>query len=577
MRKNIPKKLDNNSRPRHASILGSVAVMITGLALALPQAQAEKTFQPEASDAFVQMINDKEQRGNAILSAVYDPKQWHINGEKLPLNQKLFIDGQPIILQDDGRNGDKERGDNVFSAIVEFNFDSLIAEYKRIENFQKNTSKENTLLHFENRKIVGNTKIMSARELTIAIKRGDVIPLFPLGVAAAIDNEKSLLIRDPGVVQDPARTFDICTGAGNPNGIWTFKHLVTEMANTPITGVTPEDFVRMWLSHWENSQNINGWNVTDRNAGIRNQVIIPWENASGGPGSPLDLDQSPFQLLSIVNRVDLRENLTYGGGSAGEGRFVFQVMDQNCNPMQFTVIFEYGVEKNSCGTVKNWGQSWADLSSMVLGSPAYNAALENITETFVRANAAPSKPNGSALNQLRTNEIALGNEWELREFVIAGTGWNQHFLKQNTVSQTPDTSLNGSLALQSFVNSGASTVPLGFPTIATPFLGGASATPFNFFWDEAGIAPRQARHELSLNTCNGCHAGETATVFTHIKPGSIPAALSGFMTGITVADPADGAPDRTFNDLLRRATDLDGLVNSNCFSQLPVPILKSPH
>lgn len=37
----------------------------------------------------------------------------------------------------------------------------------------------------------------------------------------------------------------------------------------------------------------------------------------------LDLAQSPFRLLAIVNRVDLRENSIYGGGDAGEGRLVF--------------------------------------------------------------------------------------------------------------------------------------------------------------------------------------------------------------------------------------------------------------
>ncbi len=579
MSMHIAEKQAGHAR-RHAFPLGPVFAAIAVSVLLLPQAQATvKAFQPEASEVFVQLLVDKAQRssGNAVLSVAYDREQWYAKGQKPPRYQKLTIDKQSVVLRDDGRDGDKKRGDGVFSAIVDFDFDALIAEYKRIEELRQKLGKEGLPLRFEGRELVGHAKPMSLKALTAAIRFGDLIPIGPLGVAAAIDSEKSLLIRDPAVVQDPSRTFDVCTGAGNPNGVWTFKHLMTEMANTAVTGVTAEDFVRLWLSHWESAQNINGWNVADRSTSIRNQVIIPWENASGGPGSPLDLDLAPFQLLAIVNRVDLRENVSYGGGSAGEGRFVFQVMGQNCNPMQFTVIFEYGVEKNSCAAVKSWGQRWADLSGMTLGSAAYNAALEDITETFVQANAALSKPNGSALNQLRTNEIALGSPWELREFVIADNGWNQHFLKQNTVSQTPDASLDGSLVLRDFVNSGATTVPLRFPSIADPFLAGASATPFNFFWDEAGIAPRQARHEFSLNTCNGCHAGETATLFTHIKPGGIPAALSGFMTGINVADPADGVPTRTFNDLQRRATDLDGLINSSCFSQLRVPLLKAPH
>jgi len=251
--------------------------------------------------------------------------------------------------------------------------------------------------------------------------------------------------------------------------------------------------------------------------------------------------------------------------------------------MQFTVIFEYGIEKRSCSAVQNWGQRWVNLGTMVLGSAAYNAALENITESFVRANAAPSKPNGSALNQLRTNEIALARPWELREFVIADAGWNQHLLKPNTVALTPDSSLNNTPILRNYFASGINDVPLRFPTMADPFLGGAS-TVSNFFWNAPNfpmtLTQAEQRQEFSLNTCNGCHTGETGTSFTHIKPGAIPAALSGFMTGITVTDPAPPPGitiTRRFNDLERRSADLDGLVNSSCFAQLARPVLRAPH
>ena len=100
------------------------------------------------------------------------------------------------------------------------------------------------------------------------------------------------------------------------------------------------------------------------------------------------------------------------------------------------------------------------------------------------------------------------------------------------------------------------------------------AQPFAFvFWKLLNLdnsALTCERHTLSVNTCNGCHAGETQTrTFVHIDPSttplSAPATLSGFLTGITVPDPATGAPSRTFNDLKRRAKDLRGLVSSTCF------------
>jgi hypothetical protein len=78
------------------------------------------------------------------------------------------------------------------------------------------------------------------------------------------------------------------------------------------------------------------------------------------------------------------------------------------------------------------------------------------------------------------------------------------------------------------------------------------------------ITNNDARHKLSLNTCNGCHGfAETGTSFLMVnprEPGS-PASLAGFLTGITVNDPVSSEP-RSFNDLQRRITDLERLVCS---------------
>jgi hypothetical protein len=207
----------------------------------------------------------------------------------------------------------------------------------------------------------------------------------------------------------------------------------------------------------------------------------------------------------------------------------------------------------------------------------------------VKANSDPTKPNGSALNQLRTNEIALTGPWELREFQVAPKGDPlAGLLKEVTVKQTPDLSLNHTSTLVGYVSastgtilSGTYVVPLEFPP-GTHFLGGSALTPGGMFWNN-GTSPtitnRQARHLFSLGTCNACHAGETQTAFTHVKPAPFgaTAGLSGFLTGISVVDPADGSPTRNFNDLQRRAADLDALVHSRCLIFPFIPRVHQVH
>jgi hypothetical protein len=250
--------------------------------------------------------------------------------------------------------------------------------------------------------------------------------------------------------------------------------------------------------------------------------------------------------------------------------------------MPFTVILEYGVPIQGCVNVRSWAQQWMALNGLAIGSPAYNAALQAITDQVILRDMAPGKPNRSALNQLRTNERAIGAPWELRQFNLTTP---LSFLHETPVFQTPNNRFNaadpgwsGSTLLDTWITStsAGATVPLSF--LGTPFLGGASPVTFDnlsYFWSTStlDLDPthvgnwNQRRFDFSFNTCNACHTGETHTTFTHVSPttplGS-PAALSGFLTGITVTDPAFGAPTRTFNDLARRQLDLVGVANSVC-------------
>ena len=225
--------------------------------------------------------------------------------------------------------------------------------------------------------------------------------------------------------------------------------------------------------------------------------------------------------------------------------------------------------------------------------------MQKLTDAVTTVNAAPTKPNGSALNQLRTNEIAFNSAggWELREFVL-----KQPNLVHDTIKQTPDdTSFNPSATLDSYMAQNAKdilcesyTVPLSFPG-TTPFRGASVIYGSGRFWDWSTLTPTglpatfpgcyktnvasgfstpptpaqiasEVRHKFSLNTCVDCHAMETNTAFTHVSPLSSPATLSEFLTGTPIerplSDPAGSGLNRSFNDLKRRGQSLADIEKS---------------
>ena len=422
--------------------------------------------------------------------------------------------------------------------------------------------------------------------------------LRPLSTQAAWD--ETLFITNPAVVQDPARTWDPCTGAGTRGGVWTFAHFIREMSIG--SSKTPEQFATDWLSLWLNNYTVNGDVVAARTT-IFSQVIQPWATASGVTAAlvtdstghrsvvlsgPLNLDIAPFRLLAIVNRIDLGETVSgpsgYGGGTtsqpttAGELRFIFNVVqpspwgagtEASCGRKQFTTIFEYGVPRTGCTKVVNWAQQWTSLATLGGFTPAYRAQLQAMTESVVLNGSAPAKGNQNAINQIRTNEVALGRAlglttWELREFTLndedPATGIStpsSGSLRPHTVALTPDDATHGAPsdpAINTLINTAPSCTepPVPYSFAGQPLLGGNALIPPPA-WIASSVTPTSppglicTRHLFSLNTCNGCHHNDTATNgtlgstnFTHVNVLSpIPVTLSKFLTG--------GGPGLVFN------------------------------
>jgi hypothetical protein len=371
------------------------------------------------------------------------------------------------------------------------------------------------------------------------------------------------MITDLSVVNDARAT--------GPNGAWSFGGLIQAMSGT----TNPSRFVVSWMKTWETNQSVNGFTIPARPS-IRNEVINPWKAKDGQPNVADDqwnvnFANAPFRLLAIVNRLDLTGGTPTNVENAGEGRFVFGVLNAAGQPLPFTVIFEFEQLATSRAQLRGWAQQWHALGALPFGAP-FNAALQQITDRFSGKDKAPNKPNGSPLNQLRTNEIALSfaNGWELREFKIDGG-----FLKPSTTLQSPSNSFQNTAVLRQFIADnepeildGGFRIPVRFNN--APFLAGASliappSAPPAFKWIVPTPVNNEARHKVALGSCNGCHHLETGTMnFLHVanRAPTAEAALSGFLKGgpngtdFEVDDQGTGGFKRKFNDLKDRAAIL---------------------
>jgi hypothetical protein len=633
---------------------------IAAAALAASAAEDLRAPLPPPVQVFIQRTTAFPSFGNVLVSVQLAPEDL---ARKVADGTRDFVtigfQDKQVILRDDGRGGDGTSGDGLFTGIGTVDDADLQARANADQAALASRGSKQSLAFMgrlstavespaafdlagfqANRRVVFDTAVNFLEPETSATLSGrfakgsdparspggpqnvNAAGIAPVMLGTNLFQERVLIIRDLGVVNDATRTWDPCTGAGNPNGVWTFNHLITQMANQPASGIDPAVFVENWLAHWQANQTINTHVVPNRNAAVTNLILTPWPKR---PDGHVDLAQSPFRLLAILPRTDLRRT-TGGGGSyglnvngnfldAGEARFVFGLVRKvgaNCIKERHAVIFEYRVPKCECKHVKSWAQRWVDLFGFVPGTAAYNDRLQLLTDEFVKANANPTRPNGSALGQLRTNEITLGFPWELREFQL--TQFPFSFLTETTSADTPIDAFNITAIFDSWVSTAVAPgltaammfqnpippVPLFFDPPGAPpvvnFLGSNPQTPnTGFHWRvTAALAPalpagggmnitNWGRHRASLATCNGCHGREsrlaaTLTPFVHVDPSTpagFPARISEFMSGINaLPDPQEpaGLPNRNFDDLARREQDINKLAKITCFGFHPINI-----
>ena len=554
----------------------------------------------------------------------------------IPLNTR----GVTVALNDLGLAPDEKAGDQIYAAYL--NYDHA-AQRDEVESYLSRSKQfgQDLVYQFSGRSVAGTEEFDPASLLRQSSKFDGqhvsfdaplITPKDGFPVPQGIDDilvlkgahlpERSLMIVAPEVIADPTRTFDRCDtdndgNTGNVNGVWSFKSLMKEMANTPATGVSTQAFIHNWLRHYMVNSTVNTFTAEAPNVASKLFLFPGWDGVNA---ATLDIDNLPFRLIGIVNRLDLAKTGAYGHAKAsGEIRFVFGLTLPACDgisPGQVgvpsTVILEYGDVARQCHSLRNRAQAWIDLSSMTPGSNAYQSALQAITDEVTQANAAPAKHNGSALNQLRSNDFGFFDtsegDWRMREFTLSAS----HNLAMTTVKQTPqfqtfriDSAITGEFVSNNAqaVSCESHNVPLSFD--GTAFLGATADTFGNYEFNDAFNAtaawripitvppnpdlctdatvagvPTEAgtlRHKFALNTCDGCHITETPTRQHHLDPTNAPPAfLSGFLTGSNEEDIRAPGIVRHFNDLQRRAQFLEDVAVKSCFGAVFLPRTHDP-
>ncbi|MEW4565878.1 hypothetical protein AB1K70_25400 [Bremerella sp. JC770] len=267
------------------------------------------------------------------------------------------------------------------------------------------------------------------------------------GQGITVDVSKELMVTDLAAVEHPGEALD-------PNGAF---HVRTLFENMAPSGLGAKDAMLSFLGSFRD-------NDLDRQPREIDAVVLNnWKRwkLDGTPipaSDPLPSDEdwevnwekAPFRLLATVNRIDLRLNPAIG--NAGEGRLVFGVTDAITGDQQLlTVIFEFVQPTGGDETkLKEVAEAWHALGQATSFDQQCVDSLKVIVEKFTSKNALPGSVNGSAIGQLRTNDIqtsfgsAANTGWELREWRLSPASG---VLKPVTVKETPHHSLDNSETL----------------------------------------------------------------------------------------------------------------------------------
>ncbi|MCT4664811.1 MAG: hypothetical protein N4A45_06215 [Flavobacteriales bacterium] len=290
-------------------------------------------------------------------------------------------DGSELVqLKDDGVKPDKREADGIYSVVLPQSPSSFIDQITERVSFVNNqghiikyTGHSGEMLTNERLPRFDFRGFNMFQKVSLHSSLLDVLTACQDGTDIA--KEKSLLITELKVVEDPARTYNVVTGTGAPQGAWTFGQMMKNIAGgfADEANPTPAEItkVRECIKSWIKSIGSLNNSSTLTNATYAH-IVGPWikkanifknyhiTNASGAWEAQWDsfitkddinalLANAPFKLTAIVNRLDLRENMGYSNSpvsNAGETRFIFSLV-QTLDHQPFKASFNSSMNISS--------------------------------------------------------------------------------------------------------------------------------------------------------------------------------------------------------------------------------------
>jgi len=290
---------------------------------------------------------------------------------------------------------------------------------------------------------------------------------------------------------------------------------------------------------------------------------------------------------------------SFAKAEGGEARLIYGAVNAKGEPLEggMTLIFEYGLDAAQRERASDWAKAWHQLGEHQNFDDAYRADLTKLTRLFTdkrpktetRAAGQPretdlhdrlreeSSSESRQLLRIRSNDGACGKLRELRQFDVAATGLTAVRLpgtpdepffakgsKENRLLANwldkqrvapKEVQEKFSLAGKEVPDALKTEIPTSF-TLPASFnvdkksrpVNGFVATVVNndkqFHWDGWGLRDNQLRRVFSVQTCCGCHCGDTGTEFFHVapRPANETAELSKFLrtdgSKLRLKDPA---------------------------------------